>query len=288
MAKKFGDRRDGMLMRKIHPIHMIMPLMYPNRCDNEAFISECIDLTPVLTYLEKKNAANPEYKYNLFQVIVTAMLKTITLRPKMNRFIVNQTMYMRNEVSAAFTVKKIFSDNGAEALALIHAKDSDTIDTIHDEIYRQVSFCRSEKLDDGTKSMALVSKTPRFLMNLLGVLLRFLDRHDMIPRAIGKGDPYYTSVVLSNLGSIGLNAGYHHLTNWGTTSVFCAIGSMKKRPFFDEDGSVTMRESVDLGLTIDERLADGYYYSKTIKLLKKLLENPELLERPLNEEVEFE
>ena len=49
-----------------------------------------------------------------------------------------------------------------------------------------------------------------------------------------------------------------------------------------------MRESVDLGLTIDERLADGYYYSKTVRLLKKLLENPQLLERPLDEEVEFE
>ncbi len=288
MGKKFGDRKDGTLLRRIHPMHMIMPLMYPNRCDNEAFISETIDLTNVLAYLEKKNASNPEYKYNLFQVMVAAMLKTITLRPKMNRFIANQTVYMRNEVSAAFTVKKIFSDNGEEALAILHARGSDTIDTIHDEIYRQVSFCRSENKDDGMKSLELVSKTPRFLFQLLGIVLRFLDRHGWIPAAIGKGDPYYCSVVLSNLGSIGLNAGYHHLTNWGTTSVFCAIGSMKKRPFYDEKGGVTMRESVDLGLTIDERLADGYYYSKTIRLLKTLLENPALLERPLMEEVEYE
>jgi len=93
--------------------------------------------------------------------------------------------------------------------------------------------------------------------------------------------------VLSNLGSLKLHSGYHHLTNWGTTSVFCAIGEAKKRPFFDEDGTVHMLESVDIGLTIDERLADGYYYSKTIRLLKKLLENPELLDKPLNEEVEY-
>lgn len=287
MGKKFGDRRDGALLRKIHPMHMIMPLMYPNRCDNEAFISERIDLTNVLAYLDKKNASNPEYKYNLFQVMVTAMLKTITLRPKMNRFIANQTMYMRNEVSAAFTVKKIFSDNGEEALSIIHSKGSDTIDTIHDEIFRQVSFCRSDKKDDGMKSLDLVSKTPRLLFKLLGILIRFLDRHGWMPHSLIKGDPYYTSVVLSNLGSIGLNAGYHHLNNWGTTSVFCTIGSMEKRPYFDEAGSVSMRMSVDLGLTIDERLADGYYYSRTIRLLKKLLENPELLERPLEEEVEY-
>ena len=288
MKKKLGDRKDGVLLKNIHPMHRVMPLMYPNRCDNEAFISESIDLTNVMAYLEEKNAANPEYRYNFFQVMITAMLKTITLRPKMNRFIANQTMYLRNEVSAAFTVKKIFSDHGAEALAIIHSKGSDNIDTVHDEIFRQVSFCRSDKLDDGMKSVDLVNKAPGFVFKILGVILRFLDRHGWVPYSLIKGDPYYSSVVLSNLGSIKLHAGYHHLTNWGTTSVFCAIGEIKKRPFYDDEGHVTMRESVDLGLTIDERLADGYYYSKTVRLLKKLLENPQLLERPLDEEVEFE
>mgnify|MGYP005610462967 CR=1 FL=1 len=122
MSKKFGDRKDGKRLKKISSMHAIMPLMYPNRCDNEAYISERIDLSRVNAYLEKKNADNPEYEYNLFQVMVTAVLKTITLRPKMNRFIANQTMYQRNEVTAAFTVKKIFSDNGAEALAQIRSK----------------------------------------------------------------------------------------------------------------------------------------------------------------------
>ncbi len=287
MKKKLADRKDGARLTNIHPLHRVMPLMYPNRCDNEAFISERIDLTNLNAYLEKKNASDPAYKYNLFQVMVTAMLKTITLRPKMNRFIANQTMYQRNEVSAAFTVKKIFSDHGEEALAIIHSKDSDTIDTVHDEIYRQVSFCRSDKKDDGMKSVDLVGRIPQFVFHPIGILLRFLDRHGWVPQALIKGDPYYSSAVLTNLGSIGLNAGYHHLTNWGTTSVFCAIGEIKMQPFFAEDGSVTMRECVDLGLTIDERLADGYYYSRTIRLLKKLLENPELLERPLKEEVEY-
>ena len=90
MGKKFGDRRDGVKLRNIHAMHFVMPLMYPNRCDNEAFISERIDLTNINAYLEKKNADNPEYRYNLFQVMVTAVLKTITLRPKMNRSLYRQ------------------------------------------------------------------------------------------------------------------------------------------------------------------------------------------------------
>ena len=286
MKKKFGDRKDGILLRNIHPMHRVMPLMYPNRCDNEAFISERIDLTNVVAYLEKKNASNPEYKYNLFQVMITAMLKTITLRPKMNRFIANQTMYQRNEVTAAFTVKKVFSDNGAEALAQIHAKDSDTIDTIHDAIYQQVSFCRSEEKDPSTASMDVVQKLPVVLLKMAGAAARFLDRHGWMPKGVIATDPFYCSAVLSNLGSIKLRAGYHHLTNWGTCSLFCTIGEIKKRPFYDDEGKVEMRESVDLGLTIDERIADGYYYSRTVQLLRKLLENPELLEKPLSEKVD--
>ena len=287
MPKHWGDRKDGTYLKKIDSMHTIMPLMYPNRCDNEAFLTERIDLTNINAFLERKNAGNTEYAYNLFQIMVTALLKVITLRTKMNRSIANKTIYQRNEVSAAFTVKKEFSDDGGEALAFIHAKDSDNIESIHAEIFRQVSFCRSEEKDPSTAAMDVIQKTPRMLIQLVGGFARFLDRHGWMPQSVIATDPYYASAVLTNLGSIQLHPGYHHLTNWGTTSVFCVIGERKKRPFYDDEGNVSMRDSIDLGLTIDERIADGYYYSKTVRLLRKLLENPELLEQPLNEKVDF-
>lgn len=288
MKRKFGDRKDGTLLRDLDSMHFIVPLLYPNRCDNEAFISEKIDLTNANAFLEKKNAENPEYKYNLFQLIVTAMLKVITLRPKMNRFIANKNTYQRNGISASFVVKKMFADNGKEALAFIHAKPTDTLKSIHDEIYRQITFCKDENsVDSSTDSMDLFNKLPRFVSKTVVAFVRVLDRHGLVPSSFIETDPYYSSVVLTNLGSIKLHSGYHHLTNWGTNSVFVAIGEKKIRPFFDENGNMTMKDSVDLGLTIDERIADGYYYSKTVKLLKKLLENPELLEDELEKEVEI-
>lgn len=287
LSKRLGDRKDGKLLRDIDGMHFIVPLLYPNRCDNEAFISEQIDLTAIDAYLEKKNASNPEYKYNLFQLIVTAMLKTIQLRPKMNYFIANKNLYSRNEISASFVVKKQFADHGGEALAFIHAKENFTLENVHSEIYRQVSFCRSDKKDSSTASMDIFNKMPRFVSKSIVAFIRFLDRHGWVPESLIATDPYYSSVVLTNLGSVKMHSGYHHLTNWGTNSVFLAIGEIKKRPYFDDDGHVTMKNSVDLGLTIDERIADGYYYSKTVRLLRKLLENPELLETPLNEEVEY-
>ncbi len=289
MGRRFGDRKDGVLLRKLDAMHFIMPLIYPSRCDNEAYISERIDLTNINRYLEEKNSTNPEYKYNLFQVIVSAALKTVTLRPKMNRFIANKNYYQRNEVSAAFVIKKQFQDNSEEGMAFIRSKETDTIDTVHNDIYRQVNRCRYETKQDSTvETMELLNKIPRFIAKAIISFLCFLDRHGWVPQSIISTDPYYSSIMLTNLGSIKLKCGYHHLTNWGTTSAFLVIGEKKIRPFYDEKGNMEMRDSVDIGLTVDERIADGYYFSKTIKLLKKLLENPELLERPFGEEVDYE
>lgn len=287
MGRKLGDRRDGALLRDLDSMHFITPILNPNRCENEAFISERIDLTNANKYLEKRNAEDPEYRYNLFQLMVTAVLKAVTLRPKMNRFVANKNMYQRNVISAAFVVKKLFSDNGEEALAFLCAKDEDNLDTIHDAIYRKVSACRGEEKDDTSAAMDAFQRLPRFIAKAGVRFVRFLDKHGWVPQALIATDPNYASVFLTNLGSIKLHAGYHHLSNWGTNSVFCVVGEKKLRPYYNEAGNVELRDSVDLGLTVDERIADGYYFSKTMRLLRKLLENPELLERPLIEEVDY-
>ena len=288
MGRRIGDRKDAKLIRDLDPLHFIMGNIYPNRCDNEAFVSEIIDLTNAMAFLDKKNEANPEYKYNVFQLIVTTMLKTITLRPKMNRFIANKNYYQRNDVTASFIVKKQFSDEGGEGLAVIKAEAGDTLDSLHDKIYKIVSRTRKENTGSSTDdALNIFNKMPRFLSKFLISVLRLLEKRGWVPQSLIADDPYYASVILSNLGSIKLHSGYHHLTNWGTTSIFVVVGEIKKRAFYDEEGNVSQRLSVDLGLTVDERIGDGYYFSKTTKLIKKLLENPELLEETMTTDVEY-
>lgn len=286
--RRFGDRKDGTLIRDLDGMHFITPLIYPNRCDNEAYISERIDLGPINAFLAQKNAQPSDFPYTLFHVILAALVKTVTLRPKLNRFIANKNFYQRREVSAAFVVKKLFSDDAGEALAVVHATDDSTLTSLHADIFRQISSCRSDKVDASTDNMNLFNRMPRFLGKFIVWILTRLDIHGWIPASIIETDPYYCTMVLSNLGSIRLRSGYHHLTNWGTCSLFCIIGEKKMTPIFQPDGTYEMRETLDLGLTIDERLADGYYYSKSIRLLKHLLEHPELLELPAAQTVELE
>lgn len=286
--RRRGDRKDGRLLRELDSLHFITGIIYPNRCDNEAYISVKVDLTAMNAYLARKNEEEKAFPYTMFHIVVAALEKTITLRPKLNRFIVNSNFYQRNEVSAAFVVKKQFSDKGAEALAVLHSREENTLEDVHEYIRQQVMECRSEKVDPTTGVMDYLNKIPRFISKTAIRILMWLDKHGWVPADIIATDPYYNSVVISNLSSIKLKCGYHHLTNWGTCSLFCIIGEKKKSPFINEDGTVTMRETLELGLTIDERLADGYYYSKSVRLLEYLLTHPEELEKPMSEEVQYE
>lgn len=283
-----GDRFDGKYLKDIDSMHFIMPFMYPNRCDNETFFSFQIDLTNLNAYLEKKNASNPDYKYNMFQCIIAAALKTITLRSKLSIFIHNRKMYKRNEISAAFTVKQEFSDDGGEVLAFIHSKEDWTIDDLHNEIKRQLLKLKSKGyVDESTSFMDKFNKLPKFISRPILRFICWLEKKGKIPTALIETDPYHSTINFANLGSIGLPSGYHHLTNWGTTSMFAVIGKKDIMPFYN-NGQVEYKEGVVLNLTVDERIADGYYFSKSMKMLQYFLQNPELLEKPFNEKMDDE
>ena len=287
--RRRGDRRDGVWLRDLDPLHVFTPYLMPNRADNEAFIEETIDLTAVNAYLEEKNKEDPEFKYTFFHIILAALVKTVTLRPRMNRFIAGNRMYQRTELTGAFVIKKQFSDKAKESLLFLHFGEEDTLTTVHGKIKSEVLAYRNEAaVDNSTAYMDLLGRLPRPILRFVIRILFWLDYHGRVPQFLVKDDPNYASIFVSNLGSIKLNAAYHHLNNWGTNSFFVTIGEKHLHPYYDEAGHVEMREALNVGITLDERIADGYYYSKTIKLFKYLMQHPWLLDRPAKEEVDYE
>ncbi len=285
------DRRDGYYIAEADTMHKFFPYLLPRRTDNEAVMCEIVDLTAINEYLAKKNADSPDFKYTFFHVISAAIAKTIALRPRMNRFYAGHRFYERRDIIVSFTAKKKFLDNSEEALAILKIDregDVPPIEQMHDKIKKFVTGVRHEgKTDGSTDIMDILVKFPRPILKFIIKVLKFLEYHGKYPAAIMRDDPYYSSVYISNLGSIKMNATYHHLTNWGTNSLFVVISEKKLMPFCKEDGTVEVHEGLELGITIDERIADGVYFANSLKILRKLLQNPELLELPLNTEVEY-
>ena len=285
--RKWGDRRDARMVRDNDPLHFFVPYLYPHRADNEAVVTEQIDLTAMNAFLAEKNAGRTEDRYTLMHAIVAALVRTITLRPKMNRFIQGNRLYQRDDLTTGFVVKKQFADNGAEALAFLKWGPETTIDTVHEKVMAEIHECRSDKLDNSTAGMEKFTHLPRWMMRIAIRILFILDYYGRAPYSLVKKDPNYSTVFISNLGSIKLKANYHHLCNWGTTSIFLVIGKKHLAPIYDEKGNMEMHEVVDLSITLDERIADGYYYSKSVQILKHLLQHPEMLNERADCEVKL-
>lgn len=286
--KKWGDRKDGVWLKDIPAMNRLMPSLMPNRADNEAHISIEIDSRPLNAYLEKLNEGRTTDKYTFFHLISAAIGKAFVLRPRMNRFIVGSKMYQRRDVTIAFTVKKQFSDHAEEALAFFTYDPKETLDTFHGKIMRQIHIGKSDvEKDTSTGAMDIVSKLPQWLITGIVKGVLWLDKHGWAPQFLIGSDPNHAAIFLSNLGSIGLPGGYHHLVNWGTNSCFVVIGKKYMKMDYLKDGTEDLHEVIPIGITLDERIADGYYYSKTVALVQELLEHPELLELSADTEVEY-
>ena len=286
--RKWGDRKDGIWLKDLPAMNRIMPGVMPNRADNEAYITVEVDLRPLDAYLAQKNQGRTEDKYTYFHVISAAIAKAFVLRPRMNRFVCNKRIYQHRDLTVAFVVKKQFSDKSEEGLAFLKIDEAETMDTYHNKIMSVIHDNRRDDIKDtSTGAMDFLNKLPQWLINLIVSTTLWLDKHGWAPDFLIGTDPNHASIFMSNLGSIGLEGGYHHLVNWGTNSCFIVLGKKYMKQEYFKDGSSDLHEVIPLGITLDERIADGYYYSGTVALVKELLTHPELLDLPANTEVEY-
>lgn len=285
------DRRDAYYLRDADSMHVIMPYVMPNRCANEALLSQDFDITEIDRYVKARNAENPSFKYTWFHIICAALVKTIILRPKLNYFISGYRLYERKDIEVAFTVKRKFEDNSEEALArfIVDRDGGNLIEQVHSFVESFVTKVRKHNRTEGiTNKFNFYQALPRPFFRFFVWILRRMEYHGIYPESLKKDDPCYSTVYVTNLGSIKMSADYHHVFEWGTNSFFVVMNEMKTIPFYKEDGTFEMKPSIRVCFTIDERIADGFYFAKSIKYFNYLLQHPELLEQDASTPVDIE
>ena len=280
--KKFRDRRDAKRIKM--PAMMRLLTFLTNRQDADVYINKKIDVTELVKYMKKKKKENSDITY--FHAFSIAISKVIYNRPKLNRYIINHNCYQRNDVILTFTAKVDFSDNAKEVMSLIKVDPKDNINTLSDKIKEKVNKFRNKKEQNSSDdSLDLLDKFPNWMLNFfIAPIAKFMDRHDLLPKSLNNDLIYNSSVILSNLGSIKCGAIYHHLTNFGTNGILITIGDIHKEAVVIDD-KIEIRDMVEFGINLDERVADGVYFSKAVNLLDYILRNPELLECDASEEI---
>ncbi|MBO4356148.1 MAG: 2-oxo acid dehydrogenase subunit E2, partial [Clostridia bacterium] len=198
--------------------------------------------------------------------------------------------YERDEITISFVVKRRFTDGAEESLMVLKVNDDDTLDSISQRIVGNVAETRKSEHSTGgiDKLLDKFAALPRFILIPVFRIIRLMDFWGITPKAFTEGDPHYTTILTSNLGSIKCPAVYHHLNNYGTNSIMITIGTLHKEEVLMPDGTKEIRDIVDIGATLDERIADGFYFARSLKLIKHVFANPEMLEKPICEESGFE
>lgn len=269
----FSRRPDATLAHSIAPMRRIMPFVSPRRNDSVFHLAQDIDVEAALEFLEKHNRERPpERPITLFHLLLRSTAQALALRPGVNRFVKGGRLWQREGIYFTFSALREIAD-GARMLTIKRRFEPETesLDEMVDGIYAKLRPARAGVQSTSDRETSLLLRLPPFLISLFVRAADALDHLGLLPRAMIEPDPLYCSIFFANLGSVGHEAGWHHLWERGTCSIFSVMGKVKPGP----DG----RRRVTVCWTYDERIEDGIYSYVTIAGIQKRIENPEQLLR---------
>ena len=257
---------------KSDAMHTIMPYLMNKRTEAEVYQNIKLDVTELKEWVDKYNE-KLDFKLTYFHAFAAVLAKTIYNRPLLNRFIQGRKLYERKDLTISFVAKDKMSDDAEEKLIVLKINPKENALELGRRMAIDIFKTRKEGTNDMDIALKTLASLPRCLLMIVEKIIKILDFYDLLPKSFTKGDSNYSTLLLSNLGSIKCDSCYHHLNNYGTNSIMITIGTIKKEK---------NRYIVDLGATLDERIADGFYFAKYIKLAQEMISNPTCLEEELS------
>lgn len=261
------NRKDGYVDKTFHGMNNLLIDFVPKRYDGAVYINDKIDVTEFCEFIDELKKDNPGLTY--FHGMSFVIGKAIYSKPLLNRFIANRTCYMHKNVSIAFTAKTEFKDEAIELLTVQEIKPDDNLLTMSAEIKKKVEKIRSCKIDGGANNLIdKVGLAPKPIRTIITCFVKWMDRHGILPKSMIEDNLYYSSCIVSNIGTFKVGGIYHHLTDFGTASALITFGEIR---------SEGKKKFMEVGMTIDERIADGFYLCKSVRLIEYLFHNPKYL-----------
>jgi len=273
----FGIRPDGKIIRKIDPIVKMTPIIMPKRYDAQVFVKHSVDLEKINQYIKEQRQKGNRISH--MNIIVAAFVRTLFFTPELNRFIMNKKFYQRNEICVSYVIlKEKTSDGNFETTIKVKFEPTDTIFEVAKKMETEVkNNIKGQTKNQTDKIAEFIIKIP-LVPNTVFSILKLLDRYGLLPKAVLNASPFHTSMFITNLAFIRMNYAYHHIYNFGTTSVFFSMGKKEHVLDIDKENNIIKKEIMPLGIAIDERICPGALYAKGMSVMSKFLNNPSLLE----------
>ena len=243
-----------------------------------------------MKYIEKKKKNDESVTY--FHAFLTAIGKVVYNRPKLNYFVANRHIWEHDKIVISFVAKVSFDDHSEEMMVMIPIDKNDNIYTIGDKVKKKVDSFRKKRTENPDKkgansAIVILGKMLNFVRVPLVGFLKWTDKKGLLPASLAEDNLYYSSMIVSNLGSIGCGAIFHNITDFGNSSSLLTMGEIRDEEVIC-DGKKQIRKLCEWGMNFDERIADGYYFAKSADLLQYLLSHPEELEKSASEKISLD
>ncbi|MBQ6884139.1 MAG: 2-oxo acid dehydrogenase subunit E2 [Clostridia bacterium] len=269
-------RADGKRIKNADPMYTVAAYIMDKRVDSMNMITIDIPIEPIKEYLNEKRKQGKNISH--MAVVLAAYIRTMKEFPELNRFVVNRKIYQRNEIAVGMVVLKAGQvDHGT--MSKMYFNENNTIFEVNDIIDKYVEENREAPDNNSTeKLIKILLSVPGILPIGVGIF-KWLDKRGLLPKSIIDASPFHMSLGITNLASIRTNHIYHHCYEFGTTSVFMAMGNTREVPKRKGD-EIVFEKCMPIGVTMDERIASGSYFALAFRKMRAYLRNPELLELP--------
>lgn len=278
--RRFGDRKDGRLLRSLPPFNRFMPYIMPTRNDGCNQYEEALEISDLDRWLRKLRVDG--YKgVGMLHFLIAAYVRGVSMLPGVNRFIAGRRIYAANEISVVLTVKRSLSIDATETTIKVKFEPTDTVYDVYRKMNEKIEEVKAGDGNNNTEDVAeALCKAPRFLLRLAIAALRVMDYFGLLPEALTDASPFHGSMIITDMGSLRIGPIYHHIYNFGTLPVFISFGAKRTAYEVNRHGHVEKKKYVDLKLVMDERICDGHYYSQFMQAYRYMAEHPEILEAP--------
>lgn len=266
-------RPDGTRLRGLDPMRRMLPMLMPTRNEAIVYYEQIIDATAMTAYIEQWNQGGGPHLTPL-HLVVASLGRVLKARPQLDRFVAARRLWQRNATTVAFAAKKAFADQAPLRTVKLGIADGEPLATTVGRIRDAIGGSRTRDDRPVDKELSLLGKLPDFLLSPIIRLARRLDRWNLLPNALIKDDPLFSSVFVANLGSLGIDRAYHHLYEHGTVSLFCVIGALRPRLVLGPGDQPVVRPTLRLRFSLDERVCDGFYAAQSLEILRADLEDP--------------
>ena len=284
--RRYGDRKEGRLLRSLPAFAKFIPFIMPTRNDACNQYEESFEVTALDRRLRQLRVAG--YKgIGILHFIIAAYIRGISMLPGINRFVVGRRIYARDNIEIVMTVKRAISLDATETTIKVVFEPTDTIFDVYRKMNEKIDEIKTSEGNNNTEDVAeSLCKAPRFLLRFALCILRVMDYFGWLPQSLVDASPFHGSMIITDVGSLRIGPIFHHIYNFGTLPVFIAFGSKRHAYEIDRHGQVVDHKYVDCKFVMDERTVDGHYYAQFLQAIRYLFQHPEILEAPPTQVVE--